>query len=55
MSCPYSSEELDLWDGVCNPMGDACDECGEFECEHNSNPENSFCYGDFEQEAPDGK
>lgn len=30
MSCPYSDEELDYWDGVCNPMGDACYECGEW-------------------------
>ncbi len=35
MSCPYSEQDLELWDGVYNPMGDACDECENYECEHN--------------------
>lgn len=33
MSCPYSEEELERY-GVCNPMGSACSDCGECECEH---------------------
>ena len=33
-SCPYSEEELAIWDGVTNPMGDACYVCDECECEH---------------------
>ena len=35
MSCLYSDEEHDYWDGCTNPMGAECDECGEWECEHN--------------------
>lgn len=35
MGCSYSSEELDYWDGCTNPMGEDCDDCGEWECEHN--------------------
>ena len=53
MGCPYSSEELDYWDGVYNPMGDACNECGEWECEHNLNAESIYGYEDFE-EVSDG-
>jgi len=34
MSCPYSEKELELWDGVCNPMGDACYDCDNCECDH---------------------
>lgn len=34
MSCPYSDEELQEWDGVANPMGQACRECYECTCEH---------------------
>ncbi len=34
MSCPYSDEELQKWDSVCNPMGPACRDCDECECEH---------------------
>lgn len=37
MSCPYSDEELAYWEGVCNPIGDACYSCEEWECEHNEN------------------
>jgi hypothetical protein len=36
MICPFSEEELAIWDGVENPLGDICNECKE-ECEHNSN------------------
>jgi len=36
--CPYSETELAMWDSVCNPMGDACYDCDEFECDHNPNP-----------------
>ena len=39
MGCPYSSEELDYWDGVSNPMGDSCTDCEEYNCEHNPNPD----------------
>lgn len=42
MSCPYSDEELDYWDGVYNPMGRACYTCEWYECEHNANPGNDF-------------
>ena len=34
MSCPYSEEELEKWDGVSNPMGQACNNCYKCECEH---------------------
>lgn len=40
MGCPYSDTALDYWDGVYNPMGDACYNCDEFECEHNANFDN---------------
>lgn len=36
MSCPYTDDELEYFDGVSNPMGDACRDCDNFECEHNS-------------------
>jgi hypothetical protein len=31
---PYSEDELQEWDSVCNPMGDACYQCDECECDH---------------------
>jgi hypothetical protein len=34
MSCPYSDEELQKWDSVTNPMGDACYTCQDCHCEH---------------------
>ena len=34
MSCPYSEEELQVWDSVANPMGEACYHCFECDCEH---------------------
>ncbi len=38
--CPYSEELLDKWDSVMNPIGDACCDCDNYECEHNlNNPE----------------
>ena len=37
-SCPYSDEDLDYWDGVSTPMGEACNDCLNYECEHNPNP-----------------
>jgi hypothetical protein len=37
-SCPYSDAELEKWDSVSNPMGDACDDCEDSDCEHNPNP-----------------
>jgi hypothetical protein len=41
MSCPYSDEELQYWDGVTNAMGKECDSCEDFDCEHNTNFENN--------------
>ena len=32
--CPYSEEELQEWDSVANPIGDACFTCDECDCEH---------------------
>ena len=40
MMCPYSDEELEFWDSVNNPMGNACFKCDEWNCEHNFNPDN---------------
>jgi hypothetical protein len=37
MSCPYSDEELQEWDGVTNPMGAPCYSCEDWDCEHNEN------------------
>lgn len=37
MSCPYSDDDLEMFDGVSNPMGSACYECADFDCEHNAN------------------
>lgn len=34
MGCPYSEEELQKWDSVCNPMGDACYTCEDCDCDH---------------------
>lgn len=34
MSCPYSEEELQKWDGVSNPMGKPCQSCYQCDCEH---------------------
>lgn len=46
-SCPYSDGELELWDGVTNPMGDDCYSCTDFDCEHNSNrDDNPECWFD---------
>ncbi len=39
--CPYSEEELQKWDSVSNPMGEACSDCTEYDCEHNPNPDPS--------------
>ena len=40
MSCRWSDEELEYWDGVTNPMGMECNECAEWDCEHNCNCDN---------------
>lgn len=40
MSCPYSDFELEVWENVCNAVGDACHSCKEWECEHNTNSDN---------------
>lgn len=34
MSCPYSAEEREKWDGVTNPIRPACSKCTECDCEH---------------------
>lgn len=39
MWCPYSEAALAYWDGVCNPMGEACNDCQDYDCEHNPNPD----------------
>ncbi len=51
MSCPYSDKELDYWDGVCNPMGEACYTCEEYDCDHNENPDNPFFIPDMGLQA----
>lgn len=33
--CPYPDDLLDKWDNVANPIGDACNDCTQYECEHN--------------------
>lgn len=40
MSCPFSEFELDMFDGVVNPMGEPCNTCYDYECEHNNNEDN---------------
>lgn len=35
MSCPYSDETLQKWDSVANPIGAACMDCDDPDCEHN--------------------
>lgn len=40
MTCPYTEFQLEVWDGVCTPMGEVCYSCEEFGCEHNANEEN---------------
>lgn len=52
LNCPYSSEELDYWDGVCNPMGEACFDCGEYECEHNPNGDPTMPWPHGEAQLP---
>jgi len=47
MGCPYTDEQLQFWDGVTNPMGEACHDCEDYDCEHNPNPNGEF-------EPPDG-
>ena len=44
--CPYPEELLEKWDSVCNPMGDACNDCENYDCEHNPNPDPSAPYWD---------
>lgn len=48
MSCPYTDEELELWDSVANPMGKECYICEEWACEHNFNPNNPEEIDDWE-------
>lgn len=52
MSCPYSDEELQYWDSVCNPMGQSCYSCEEYECEHNANVDNPEFFTIDEEYAP---
>ena len=33
-ACPYGEEALQEFDGVCNPMGDACRDCSDCACDH---------------------
>ena len=58
-SCPYSDEELDYWDGVSNPMGDACNDCLNYECEHNMNADPDMPMPpwqvEYEEEVSDDK
>lgn len=42
MGCPYSEESLQEFDGVSNPMGDACYDCSDTDCEHYSGPDDKF-------------
>ena len=38
MSCHYyPGRLLEEWDSVCNPIGDYCYDCDEYECKHNAN------------------
>jgi hypothetical protein len=50
MSCPYSHEELEYWDGVCNPMGPECYECEDYDCEHNATGYNDWWEVETERE-----
>ncbi len=34
MGCRYTDEQLQEWDGVANPMGEACRNCRECTCSH---------------------
>ena len=43
MSCPYSEWELQEWDSVCNPMGDACYDCHNCYCEHWAGDHSEYC------------
>lgn len=53
--CPYSDESLEQFDSVANPMGDACDDCEDFECEHNPNPDpNAIDLDDLPETPQDG-
>jgi len=40
MSCPFTESELEIFDGVANPMGEVCMDCEDWECEHNNNLDN---------------
>ena len=35
MGCPYNKTLVEYWDEVCNPLGDACYHCDDYDCEHN--------------------
>lgn len=37
MSCPYSNEELLRKKGETKPIGEACNDCRNYDCEHNPN------------------
>lgn len=59
MSCPYSERELERWDSVCNPIGEACYSCDECECEHwagecpvDCSGRNDCCFGIFADDEP---
>jgi len=39
MGCYYTDDELQKYDGIANPIGKACYNCDELQCEHNENLE----------------
>ena len=43
MSCSYPEELLEIWDGVCNPIGDFCYNCDDCFCKHWSGDHSDFC------------
>lgn len=39
--CHHFSEDLmEMFDGITNSMGEPCNSCTDFECEHNNNEDN---------------
>lgn len=48
MSCPYTDEELEIWDSVTNPMGQPCYRCDDYGCVHNFNDDNPELIDDWE-------
>jgi len=48
MTCSYTDEELEIWDGVSNPMGQPCYRCDDYDCVHNFNHDNPELIDDWE-------